>query len=203
MEDKKINEKESLELITRMIQETQKNTARYSAYPLLVWGYTTVFVTLSVWVLYTFVFPDKDWVMWLWLGIPVIGLPLMYYLTRNEKRIGARNYLDRTVGYVWAVIGSSIATLSLLTLCHLLVVNVLLDISLLISIGSTITGLIVRYRPITVTGILGILLSFGLGTWQVIFSETWSFLWFACIFVVILIIPGHILHAELKKNERA
>ena len=39
MEDKRISEKESLELIARMIRETQDNAARYAAYPLLIWGY--------------------------------------------------------------------------------------------------------------------------------------------------------------------
>ena len=38
MEDKRISEKESLELIARMIRETQDNAARYAAYPLLIWG---------------------------------------------------------------------------------------------------------------------------------------------------------------------
>ena len=48
MEDKRISEKESLELIARMIRETQDNTARYAAYPLLIWGYTTVAISLVV-----------------------------------------------------------------------------------------------------------------------------------------------------------
>ena len=39
MEDRKLNERESLELITRMIKETQENVARHAAYPLLIWGY--------------------------------------------------------------------------------------------------------------------------------------------------------------------
>ena len=52
MEDKRISEKESLELIARMIQETQDNTARYAAYPLLIWGYTTVAISLVVWYFY-------------------------------------------------------------------------------------------------------------------------------------------------------
>ena len=47
MEDKRISEKESLELIARMIRETQDNTARYAAYPLLIWGYTTVAISLE------------------------------------------------------------------------------------------------------------------------------------------------------------
>ena len=52
MEDKRISEKESLELIARMIRETQDNTARYAAYPLLIWGYTTVAISLVVWYFY-------------------------------------------------------------------------------------------------------------------------------------------------------
>ena len=46
MEDRKLNERESLELITRMIKETQENVARHAAYPLLIWGYTTVVITI-------------------------------------------------------------------------------------------------------------------------------------------------------------
>ena len=38
MEDKRISEKESLELIARMIRETQDHTARHADYPLLIWG---------------------------------------------------------------------------------------------------------------------------------------------------------------------
>ena len=52
MEDKRISEKESLELIARMIRETQDHTARYAAYPLLIWGYTTVAISLVVWYFY-------------------------------------------------------------------------------------------------------------------------------------------------------
>ena len=45
MEDRKLSEKESLELISRMIQETQESKARYEAYPLLIWGYTTIVIS--------------------------------------------------------------------------------------------------------------------------------------------------------------
>lgn len=49
MEDRKLSEKESLELISRMIQETQESKARYEAYPLLIWGYTTIVISLCIW----------------------------------------------------------------------------------------------------------------------------------------------------------
>lgn len=52
MEDKRISEKESLELIAQMIKDTQENIARYAAYPFLIWGYTTVGISIAIWYLY-------------------------------------------------------------------------------------------------------------------------------------------------------
>lgn len=50
MEDKKLTEKESLEVITSMIARTK---ARYlgSGNILLMWGYLVVFVSILVWIL--------------------------------------------------------------------------------------------------------------------------------------------------------
>ena len=45
MEDKKLNEKESLELITQMIQNTRQNLDTGSGNMFLVWGYVSVLVT--------------------------------------------------------------------------------------------------------------------------------------------------------------
>ena len=42
MEDKKLNEKESLELITQMIQNTRRNLDTGSGNMFLVWGYVSV-----------------------------------------------------------------------------------------------------------------------------------------------------------------
>lgn len=202
MEDKKINERESIELISRMIRDTQTNTARHSAYPMLVWGYLTCIVSLFVWVGYTFIWENASWLNYCWLAIPLIGFPLSLSYLKKQKRIGASNYMERTIKCIWAVIGSCVFLLSILTILDLLLVNILLDVALLISIGSTLSGLTMWYKPIIITGILGIVLSFIFGIWVVLFSP-YAILWFVIVFVVIMIIPGHILQAELKKNERA
>ena len=49
MEQKKLSEKESLELITQMIQESREHIARHAAYPLLIWGYMTLLLSLVMW----------------------------------------------------------------------------------------------------------------------------------------------------------
>ena len=49
MKDKELNEKESLELIARMIRNTRRNLDTGSGNSFLVWGYVGVLVTLAVW----------------------------------------------------------------------------------------------------------------------------------------------------------
>ena len=49
MEEKPLNEKESLELITQMIRNTQKKMEKGSGLPFLIWGYVTIAVSLAVW----------------------------------------------------------------------------------------------------------------------------------------------------------
>lgn len=46
MKDKELNEKESLELIARMIRNTRRNLDTGSGNSFLVWGYVGVLVTL-------------------------------------------------------------------------------------------------------------------------------------------------------------
>ena len=48
MEERKLNEKESLELIAQMIQNTKNRLETNCGMPFLFWGYTTIFVSLLV-----------------------------------------------------------------------------------------------------------------------------------------------------------
>lgn len=103
MEDKRISEKESLELIARMIRETQDNTARYAAYPLLIWGYTTVAISLVVWYFYL---QTGVWqINFLWFALPVIAGPLTIFLIgktriRSKKLHRPGDWSD--MGCVWS-----------------------------------------------------------------------------------------------------
>ena len=51
MEERKLNEKESLELIAQMIQNTKNRLETNCGMPFLFWGYNTIFVSLLVWFL--------------------------------------------------------------------------------------------------------------------------------------------------------
>ena len=46
MEERKLDARESMELISRMIQNTRNRLENHAGRPFLVWGYTTVGIAL-------------------------------------------------------------------------------------------------------------------------------------------------------------
>lgn len=191
MEDKRISEKESLELIARMIRETQENTARYAAYPLLIWGYATVIMTLSIWALYM---QTGMWqVHYLWFALPVAAGPLTFYFVRKDRKPKTRNYIDRITSQIWLVFGIVGWALSCLSFTHR--IDILFIISLLMGMATTLSGLVSKYKPLSISGIIGTMLAFSLLFIQGMIQLPM----FAAIFVVMMIVPGHIMNKQTKR----
>ena len=192
MEDKRISEKESLELIARMIRETQDNAARYAAYPLLIWGYTTVIVSLVVWYFYL---QTGMWqINYLWFALPAIAGPLTIFFNRKDKNKGAKNYIDRVTAQIWTVFG--VVGFCLSCMAFVVRIDILFVISLLMGMGATLTGLVCKYKPLSIAGMIGIALSFSM----LFIHGSGVYLVFAAIFIVMMIIPGHIMNKQMKKQ---
>ena len=68
MENKKLNEKESLELISQMIQNTRTRVEKDGGTPFLIWGYGTVIISLLVW--YMVASTGKYEWQYLWFLLP-------------------------------------------------------------------------------------------------------------------------------------
>ena len=188
MEDRKLEAAESLALIGRMIENTRSRMVRNSGRPLLAWGYATVLTTLAVWgaVLY---FQDPRW-NYLWLMLPLLGWLLMW-ISREKKPEGeVRTFVDRVIGNVWTVMGLSAWFVSMLSLFSQIRLPILFIILLTMGMGTTITGLIIRFRPATAGGTAAIVLA----PVSLIVSGYWMPTLFAVGFVVMMIIPGHILN---------
>ena len=151
MEDRKLEAAESLALIGRMIENTRSRMVRNSGRPLLAWGYATVLTTLAVWgaVLY---FQDPRW-NYLWLMLPLLGWLLMW-VSREKKPEGeVRTFVDRVIGNVWTVMGLSAWFVSMLALFTPMRLPILFIILLIMGMGTTVTGLIIRFTPTAVGGV--------------------------------------------------
>lgn len=180
MEDRKLEAAESLALIGRMIENTRSRMVRNSGRPLLAWGYATVLTTLAVWgaVLY---FQDPRW-NYLWLMKP-------------EGEV--RTFVDRVIGNVWTVMGLSAWFVSMLALFMPMRLPILFIILLIMGMGTTVTGLIIRFTPTAVGGVAAIILA----PFTLIAGDMWQPLLFIAGFMVMMIVPGHILN--YKSNHPA
>lgn len=167
----------------------------------LSWGYPSAVVLMIEFA--AAMMGHGDWCAWLWIGIPLVGVPLMvYFIRRDYARTGHRSLDSNIALQMWLFVG-----------LLLFLGGFAMDFSgvyetsfctfqgQLLSIGCFVTGVILRYRPKTTCGLLGALLSFSclffqgdLWPWQLLIT--------ALVIVVTLIIPGHLFERYVKNHGR-
>ena len=195
MEDKTITNQESLDLIARMIRNTQDRFERGAGRPFLAFGYTTVAVSLAVW--YTLkATGDHHW-NWLWFAIPVIG-SLWMLSGRKKSPKTAVTFIDRAIAQIWSVLGVCAMLMAFFVIFSDYRFPILLVTSLFMFAGEAITGGIIKLPYIKIMGLIGIALSFGLPYLQGIDQ----ILGFAGLFLIAMVIPGHIMNAQARKAAR-
>lgn len=101
MEDRKLSEKESLDIITQMINSSKRNMKVGSGNVLLYWGYFTVLlsVVISSLIVYT---QNYIW-SWGWMLMFAVG-PVISYKQRGCEP-AVVTYTDKTISSVWQVFG--------------------------------------------------------------------------------------------------
>ena len=190
MEDKILNEKESLELISQMIRNTQQKLKEGNGKPFLIFGYTTVAISL---VVYFFLkTTHNEYYNLLWLGIPVVGFLLLHFVKRKEAK-HSKTYIDRIISNIWIVIGFVVFFVSFST--FFVRIPILSLLILLLGIGTTLTGLTIKFRPVIICGFFGMvscILPF------LIYGYEQVLIYSLCIFIM-MVIPGHILHYKINK----
>lgn len=107
MEEKKISEKESLELISQMIQQTKNRIAVGSGKPFIVWGVVMMMVAVVV-GLGILLTGNGMW-MWGYFAIPVLGY-LYQYINQRQVRKSVqpqvKTYIEENLQLVWKGIGT-------------------------------------------------------------------------------------------------
>lgn len=194
MENRKLKEQESLELIAQMIRDSRKSVEYKAGTFSLIWGYTTVLISLLVysgWMLM-----HHSAIFWLWFLIPVGGCVATWLFKRNHPSL-KKTYFDKVINQVWMVLG--LVGWGLGVACVLLPssFSILFLIGLLMGMGMTMTGCIASYKVYIGFGVAGIMLSF----LCLLVKGVDQILVFAGIFIVMMIIPGHLLNRGLRKEQ--
>lgn len=207
MEDRKLTEKESLDVITSMIARTKE---RYigDGNIMLLWGYLTVAVTALVWIMLLLT-RHPAW-NWLWFLIWIVGGTLTPIMARKQqKKAGVKSYSDRISSRIWSVVGwsaifSTFCCLGFLLLGGVDAWSMMFVLALIIvPFAEIVQGIIVNERSLVAGG--GIGLAIGIFTICCIAGNVplvvdWFMPLFMLAFAAMMIVPGHILNHKAKSK---
>lgn len=203
MDDKKLNERESLELITEMIERTKQ---RYvgDGNIMLVWGYTSVAVAVLIWVLLA-VTGNPAW-NWLWFLIWIIGLGGSKLISRNEReKFGVKSYSDKMTSNLWSVVGWTAIVSSLLCFAFMFFLGVnswltmMVFALVIVPFAEIAQGIMVKEKTLIAGGAVGLLaglITICCITGGVGLKASWFMPMFIVVFIAMMIIPGHILNRK-------
>jgi len=190
MNEKILNEKESLELISQMILRTKERFEGGSSKPFLVFGYTTFILSLLIYFL--ILKTGNYYFHLLWFLIPIIGYSGMRISTQKLES-KSTNQIVKIIKTVWLVNG--IACVLIAFGAFFVRIPVLSIMVMLMGICTTITGIVINSKLISISGIFGILSSAAL----FMINGNEKILVFGFVFLFMMIIPGHIL-SKIKRN---
>lgn len=203
MEEKKLTEKESLELISQMIRSTRENMEVGSGNQFLAWGYFSVALSVMLFLLVGGT-GNMEWA-WGWFSMFIFG-GILKWMQRGRKR-PLLTYTDRVVIQVWQVIGW-LFVLTVLVMIALAFVYGKVDFSLMLplallycGLGTSITGVVIRERWAMYSPLVSFVLAVYMLTSYVIgeaYVLGW-YLYFGLAFVFMMIVPGHIINRKAKQ----
>ncbi|WP_338158132.1 hypothetical protein [uncultured Phocaeicola sp.] len=203
MEEKKLTERESLELISQMIRSTRENMEVGSGNQFLAWGYFSALLSVLLFVLVTST-GNNVWALGWFAMFAFWGI--LKFVQRG-RRTPVVTYTDRVVIQVWQVIGA-LFILTVLVIIALTFVYGRGDFSLMLplallycGIGTSITGIVIKetwatYSPLVAfVFAIYMLASYAIGEAHVLH---W-YLYFGLSFVFMMIVPGHIINRKAKQ----
>lgn len=203
MEEKKLNEKESLELITQMIRQSRKNIGTGSGNRFLLYGYLAVVLAVVVFALVSITGSSVWAAAWF-----LMFAPFIYTTVHDRKhRPTVITYTDRMIDETWKVIGTLfvITVLTMMILGYALgSVNfgLMMPLALIYcGIGTSITGLVIKDSVLAYLPLFGLVFAiYMLMTLPALqhVPATWH-LYFGISFLIMMVIPGHNLNAKYRK----
>lgn len=205
MEDRKLTEKESLEVITSMIARTKQ---RYigNGNIMLMWGYVCVAVCALVWIMVAATH-NPSW-NWLWFLIWIIGGTLTPIMSRKLKTDeNVKNYSDRITSQIWSVVGFCGIALTAVCLGFLFIKGVdtwsswFVFALIIVPFAEIAQGIVFKEKSLIFGGCVGLavgMFSLCCIIGRITLYARWFMPLFMLAFVCMMVIPGHILNHKAK-----
>lgn len=181
-----LNKHESFKIISEMINSSRKKITDNSFF-FLLWGWTVFVAALLQYTLFRLDI-DMHYIPWpiLTTGATVAHIA---YGIRLEKTVTTKTYLDEFLKIMWLSMWGTIAIGFPLTIYIANFKTAYMLIVLLYSLGSFITGALLKFKPLIFGAIISALCCINFAFWG--FPEVLLIMAVSILFTYI--IPGHIL----------
>ena len=203
MDEKRISEQESLELIASMIRNTKKRMELGSGNILLSWGYIVTIVALTI-GLGLFLTGNINR-FWAWFAIPIIGYPTHIILARKKQYEPVKTSIDQFISSIWTVIGVYFIIIMLICLIFGLYGLNAWSVMYLLTLpccgfGTMATGVILKEKSLFIGGLFSMIVG---GLFLICYICQinifgYDIFIFALCFALMMIVPGHILNSKAK-----
>lgn len=208
MIEKRMTEKESLEIITKMIERTKERYSLGDGNILLMWGYLTVAVSLLVWGLLWLT--RNNACNWCWFLIPLVGGIATPLMAKKKHEAGAAiSYSDRIISRLWTTVGLSFMLLTVFCLFFTYALSVDCWVAMLVyclivtPVAEMVNGIVLKEASMQWGGAIALvigLFTLCCVTGGIVLYASWFMPLFIIAFIVMMIIPGHIINRKASRN---
>lgn len=152
-ENKEMTAKQSLGIITEMMNNSRRAILQNSAKHFILWGILLIVVSIVNYELWH-ITGNPAWNC-LWFAMPAIGFPVVRILDRKGSDV-PQNYLNRQIGAIWLAYCMFALTISIIAI---LFVPMPITLVIVIAFGfaECISGILLKNWAIIISGfVLGI-----------------------------------------------
>lgn len=181
-----LNKQEGFEIISKMINSSRQKITDNSFF-FLLWGWTVFVAALLQYVLFSLEM-EMHYLPWIFLTTAATISHILYGL-KHHKGITTKTYLDDFLKIMWMSIWVVLALGFPLIVFMANFKTAYMFIILLYSLGSFITGVLIKFKPLFFGAIISALCCINFAFWG--FPEVLLIMAVSILFTYI--IPGHLL----------
>lgn len=192
--EKVMTEKESMELITSMINKAKNNFSEKGLL-YIIWGWVILFCCITSFVGDHFFHLTK--VYFVWLVIYLVIIFQVFYLKRIKKARATSTYTGEINGFVWLVF--TICLVLIIFICNVLKKYEIINPILLVLYGipTFLSGIIIKFKPL----IIGAIICWVLSVISAFINMEYNLVLIAIAVIAAWLIPGYLLRSKFKNGE--
>lgn len=145
-----LNPTESLNIISKAISQTKENIKGQSFY-YIMWGWIIAIAAFCNYILTTYTDFRHDYLPWLIL-VPIGWIVSITYSIKNERTKQYQTYFELFLKHLWIVLGISFIVSVFISIA--LKIHPTIFVLLLAGIGTLVSGLTMKFKPLTIGGLL-------------------------------------------------